>query len=137
MRNLQDRPVLSTGALERIADVVGERTAGPAGDAGIAFVADAAMREFHARFMDDPTTTDVLSFPDDAEAGYWGDIVICTDQALRQALELRHPYDVELAVLALHGLLHLRGYDHTIDRGEMTRMEEALRPLAVARGGAR
>lgn len=136
-RNLQDRPVLSPEALDGIAEVVWQRTAGPMGSAGVAFVDDRVMTEFHDRFMSDPSTTDVLSFPDDASEEYWGDVVVCTDQARRQAQELRHPYELELAILVLHGLLHLRGYDHTGDRGEMRRLEEALRPVIVARGGTR
>lgn len=136
-RNLQDRPVLAPVALERIAQVVGERTDGPTGSAGVAFVDDGRMTEFHDRFMNDPSTTDVLSFPDDDDEEYWGDVVVCTDQALRQARELGHPYHLELAILVLHGLLHLRGFDHTVDRGDMRRLEEALRPVIAARGGTR
>lgn len=119
------------------------------GVVGFAFVHDAMMSELHGRFMEDPTTTDVLSFPDelddiagvvpgsvdaDPEPRYWGDIFICTDQALRQASALGHPYPYELMVLALHGVLHLLGHDHTRDRGEMTRIEEALRPRCAASG---
>lgn len=118
------------------------------GSVGFAFVDDARMSEHHEQFKGDPSTTDVLSFPYDAlpdgdpanstgaDAPYWGDIIICTDQAARQARELHHPYDYELVVLALHGTLHLLGYDHTVDNGEMRRLEERLRPLAVAAGGS-
>lgn len=136
LRNLQDRPVLSTKGLVTIAELVREHDGADEGAAAVAFVGDATMCEYHGRFMSDPSTTDVLSFADDP-GDYWGDIVVCTDQALRQAVEIGHPYPYELAVLVLHGLLHLRGYDHTTDAGEMSRLEEALRPLAVARGGLR
>lgn len=136
VRNLQDRPVLTTDQATAVAQLVREREQARDGAAGVAFVSDPEMCDFHARFMDDPTTTDVLSFPDDAE-DYWGDVIVCTDEARRQALALGHPYPFELAVLVLHGLLHLIGYDHTVDRGEMSRLEESLRPLVAARGAAR
>jgi rRNA maturation RNase YbeY len=136
VRNLQDRPVLSPDQLGSVARIVLEREGARDGAVGIAFASDAEMSEFHRRFMDDASTTDVLSFPDDA-SDYWGDIIVCTDQALRQALVLDHPYPYELVVLVLHGMLHLLGYDHVVDRGEMTRLEEALRPRAAARGAAR
>jgi len=132
-RNLQDRPVLASAALARIAAVVDNRLGASEAGAGVAFVDDTEMSFLHGRFMDDPSTTDVLSFPAE-EAEYWGDVVVCTDQARRQARELRHPYPYELAVLVLHGLLHLRGYDHVVDGGEMRRLEEALRPRCAAGG---
>jgi probable rRNA maturation factor len=70
----------------------------------------------------------VLSFPS-RERGFLGDIVIATGVARRQALEMRHPLRTELRVLALHGLLHLLGYDHDDrhDEGAMARVEARLR----------
>ena len=64
-----------------------------------------------------------------AERRFLGDIVIATGVAKRQAREMRHAYRVELRVLALHGLLHLLGYDHEHgrDRGRMARAEARLR----------
>ena len=63
------------------------------------------------------------------EARFLGDIVIATGVARRQARERRHAYRTELRVLALHGLLHLLGYDHDDpgDRGTMARLEARLR----------
>ncbi len=98
------------------------------------------MVELHGSFMGDPSTTDVLSFPHEEEPGsgregdegYWGDVVVCTDQAARQAADLGHGYGFELTVLVLHGFLHLRGYDHTRDEGEMRVLEEALRPRSMS-----
>ena len=57
--------------------------------------------------------------------------MICSDQAARQAVSLGHSYLHELGVLALHGLLHLLGYDHTSDEGEMRSLELRLRPLVL------
>ena len=79
--------------------------------------------------------TDVLSFPTDAPPTsrlaprLLGDIVIATGVARRQARESGHSYAAELKTLALHGLLHLMGYDHhdPSDRGRMARVERRLR----------
>lgn len=148
-RNLQERPVLAPECLGAVAETARSHAHHLQGVVGFAFVHEAMMSELHGRFTEDPTTTDVLSFPDelddiagvvpgsvdaDPEPRYWGDIFICTDQALRQASTLGHPYPYELMVLALHGVLHLLGHDHTRDRGEMTRIEEALRPRCAASG---
>jgi len=106
---------------------------GEPGGVGIAFVGDAEMIVHHTEFLQKPCTTDVLSFPGDVsdDPDYRGDIIVCTDQAARQSRALGIPYDVELSILVLHGVLHLQSYDHTADDGKMTRLEEALRPQAL------
>jgi probable rRNA maturation factor len=86
--------------------------------------------------VDVPETTDVLSFPaEEREPGGeidLGDVVICTDQAARQAAAAGRGYLRELEVLALHGILHLLGHDHERDHGEMARLERRLRPRVAA-----
>jgi probable rRNA maturation factor len=109
------------------------------GEIAIAIVSDGSIRRFNARFRRRDKTTDVLSFPTDAPPGsrlpprFLGDIVIAAGVARRQAREAGHSYAAELKVLALHGLLHLLGYDHhdPADAGRMARLERRLR----ARGG--
>lgn len=136
-RNRQSRPVLGVRALRRVAEVAFKAAGRGPGAVGVAFVDDEQMTVFHSDFLHKPTTTDVLSFPgaadgvDDDDPDYRGDVVVCTDQAARQARELGIPYHAELVVLTLHGVLHLLGYDHTCDGGVMTRLEEALRPVAL------
>jgi probable rRNA maturation factor len=118
------------------------------GDVAIAIVSDARMRKFNAHFRRRDKATDVLSFPGDAPRAsrlaprasrlaprFLGDIVIAGGVARRQAREAGHSYAAELKVLALHGLLHLLGYDHhdPADEGRMVRLERRLR----ARGGLR
>ena len=148
VRNYQLRPVLAASNLRRVAEVA--RACGDRGTGTIAFafVDDALMTDHHRRFIGKDTTTDVLSFPvndgalldtkamrpDAGDPEYWGDVMTCTDQAARQARELGHPYLYELNVLALHGVLHLFGYDHTSDGGTMSRLERALRPRCVSAG---
>lgn len=99
------------------------------GKVTIALLTDAAMCKLNARFRGADYATDVLSFPSD-ERGVLGDIAIARGVAARQARQLGHAERVELRVLALHGLLHLLGYDHETDTGEMARVEERLRRKA-------
>jgi probable rRNA maturation factor len=66
---------------------------------------------------------------------YLGDIVIARGVAARQARAAGHPVDTELRILALHGLLHLIGYDHERDAGQMRRLEERLRRKGGLKAG--
>lgn len=97
----------------------------------ILITGDASVREMNRRFLGIDEPTDVLSFPDDSadfvEAEgppYLGDIAISLETAQRQAAELDHSLDAELAHLLVHGILHLCGYDHVDDTGEEQRMRE-------------
>ena len=108
----------------------------------VAIVADGRLRRLNQRYRRVDRATDVLSFPASAGPGgrsrpgagaYLGDIVIAAGVARRQARAARHSLQAELRVLALHGLLHLLGYDHERDAGQMARLEARLR----ARGGLR
>ena len=86
-------------------------------DLNIAFVEDDYMTELHVKWMDEPGTTDVLSFPMDmpeepGEAVTLGDIVISPVVAAAQALNQGHSTEHEIYILATHGLLHIIGYDH-------------------------
>jgi probable rRNA maturation factor len=92
----------------------------------VAVVSDARVRSLNHRYRRQDVATDVLSFPAE-EPGELGDVVIAAGVAGRQAREAGHPIAVELRVLALHGLLHLLGYDHERDDGRMARLERRLR----------
>lgn len=96
------------------------------GTATVALVSDARVRALNKQYRQVDRATDVLSFPAD-EAGYLGDVVIALGIAQRQARAAGHPLSTELRVLALHGLLHLLGYDHERDDGRMARLEHRLR----------
>lgn len=102
-------------------------------DVTIVFVSDRTMREINRTWRGKRGTTDVLSFPagqDEFEklAGLnLGDILISVEQAARQAGEHDLSFDQEIAQLILHGLLHVCGYDHETDHGEMNRLEVRLR----------
>jgi probable rRNA maturation factor len=92
----------------------------------VAIVSDARVRALNRQYRRKDEATDVLSFPS-GEHGYLGDVVIAAGVAARQAREAGHALATELRVLALHGLLHLLGYDHERDDGRMARLERRLR----------
>jgi len=100
----------------------------------IAVVSDARIRALNRRFRGKDRTTDVLSFPA-GEPGALGDVVIAAGVAARQALSAGHSLQAEFRVLALHGLLHLLGYDHEHDDGRMARLERRLRVKGGLREG--
>ncbi len=94
-------------------------------------VSDRKMREYNRHFRGRDAATDVLSFPEDDQAGpagerHLGDIVISVTAAAIQARQARHSLEQELKILALHGYLHLMGYDHRTDDGSMMRMQRRL-----------
>jgi probable rRNA maturation factor len=96
------------------------------GNVAVAVVSDRRVRELNRRYRRKDTATDVLSFPAD-EPGQLGDIVIALGVARRQASSAGHSLATEFRVLAVHGLLHLLGYDHERDTGQMRRLEQRLR----------
>jgi probable rRNA maturation factor len=109
----------------------------------IALVSDARVRALNRRYRGKDYATDVLSFPATESAmereasaeRYLGDIVIATGVARRQARDLGHSLAAELRILALHGLLHLLGYDHERDRGRMRTLEQRLLRRSGVRDG--
>ncbi len=100
----------------------------PTPDATIAFVSDRRIRDLNRQFRGIDKATDVLSFPagEDSSTNL-GDIAISVERAEVQAKENDLSSDQEIAQLILHGLLHLCGYDHETDDGEMNRLELRLR----------
>jgi probable rRNA maturation factor len=93
----------------------------------IAFVSDSKIRTLNQQFRGINKPTDVLSFPSDLGTKELGDIAISVETAGRQAKENGLTLNEEIAQLILHGLLHLSGYDHETDNGEMNRLELRLR----------
>jgi probable rRNA maturation factor len=123
-RRLQiDTRAWSTFAAKAL-DAIGKNES----SATIAFVSDRKIRELNRQFRGVDKATDVLSFPaggpDDSELG---DVAVSVDTAAIQAKENGLKLDEEIAQLILHGLLHLSGYDHETDNGEMNRLELRLR----------
>jgi len=112
--------------VERVAEmlnVIGK----PESSVTVAFVSDRKIRELNQQFRRIDKATDVLSFPSDSGSGDLGDIAISVETAARQAKVNGLTLDGEIAQLMLHGLLHLSGYDHETDKGEMNQLELKLR----------
>jgi probable rRNA maturation factor len=114
------------------------------GTVHIALVTDARIRELNRTYRRKDYATDVLSFAGSTgstgaaaipSTGFLGDIVIARGVAKRQARDAGHSEATELRVLALHGLLHLLGYDHERDAGRMSRVERRLRRKGGLREG--
>lgn len=106
------------------------------GEVHVLITSDEHIRELNGRFRDTDSATDVLSFPDGdplPDGGVLlGQVVISLDTARRQAEEAGHGEMRELQELVLHGVLHLLGYDHSVDDGEMDDLEVTLRRELLA-----
>jgi len=100
-------------------------------DVSVVFLSNAAIRKLNKQFRGKDYATDVLSFPTEPEQfekqSSLGEIIIATDRAAAQAKEKGLTLQNEIEQLILHGLLHLYGYDHETDNGEMNRLELKLR----------
>jgi probable rRNA maturation factor len=119
---LPTRPTLTRYLREAQAAV------GVHGEVSALLTTDEGIRGLNRRFRKKNKATDVLSFPvDDASFGSAGDLAISVETAARQAREQGHRLSIELRVLMLHGMLHLAGYDHETDQGEMAKKERRLR----------
>lgn len=105
------------------------RAAGLKGLVNVLLTSSAEMKSLNHRFRGKDKPTDVLSFPaePDAQKQFAGEIAISAEIAAQNAWALRHSPAEEVKILVLHGVLHLRGYDHECDNGQMARREEQLR----------
>ncbi len=126
---LQKRVVgLTELALDRFV-ARARRAAGLRAAVNVLVTSNAELKELNRRFRGKDQPTDVLSFPalPGLKPRYAGDIAISAEIATHNARVLGHTPAEEIKILALHGILHLRGYDHERDRGKMARREEKLR----------
>ncbi len=88
---------------------------------------DAEIQEVNLAHRDKDSATDVLSFPLEEMEGFpLGSIMISVDKATQVASELGHDVADEIALLFIHGMLHLLGYDHEVDNGEMRQKEQEV-----------
>lgn len=123
-------------AAARLSRVVLDRIGRQDATLTITFIRDRAMRRLNRDYRGIDKPTDVLSFAyheaddvfeDGSEAGHIGDLVISAETAERYAGELGLTFEREIEHLVIHGTLHLAGYDHETDKGEMNRLERKLR----------
>ena len=126
-------PGLSAASLDRFM-VRARRAAGLHGLADVLLTSSDAMRALNWQFRGKNKTTDVLSFPVSVPPSargrkkiQAGEIAISADIAAQNAARLGHSAAEEVKILALHGVLHLAGFDHERDNGEMARKEMKLR----------
>lgn len=118
---------LNETALARFA-VRAQRALGLRGEVNILVAGNEELRALNFRFRGKRQPTDVLSFPAMTTAcGVAGDLAVSADLASVNARRLGHAAAEEVKILVLHGLLHLAGYDHEQDQGEMARQELRLR----------
>lgn len=129
-------PGVSSQGLSRFAERA-RRAAKVSGTVGVLVTSSREMRRLNKRFRKKDKPTDVLSFPPGNEfvAQAAGDLAISAQIAAANARRFGHSTSDEIKVLILHGMLHLAGYDHEQDHGEMARKEERLRKALGLPGG--
>jgi probable rRNA maturation factor len=99
---------------------------GLAGELSLAFLNDAELASIHADFLSDPTPTDVITFPGNAEEGFAGEICVSVERAENEALTRDDLLERELTLYLIHGWLHLVGFDDIEDE-DRSLMREAER----------
>lgn len=133
VQNRQGKVAVSRQVKEVIRRVVreAEREEGAArrGEVGVVLVDDAEIRELNRKYLGIDEPTDVLAFDLDDE-DIQGDIIISMETAARQAKLCGHSLDREIGLLVVHGLLHLRGYDHEDERGREAMEDMASRIIS-------
>jgi probable rRNA maturation factor len=113
------------------------------GELAVVFAGDPLLRRLNRDYRAKDKPTDVLSFAGQGGDMGLGDVIISVETARANAVRLSRTLDRELEILALHGFLHVLGYDHETDKGEMEALEKRLRArllrrrTSTARGGSR
>jgi probable rRNA maturation factor len=131
--NRQRRVNVPVKPLEDFFERVRKELRFPQNAVTIQFISDAAMARLNQTFRHKRGPTDVLSFPatggsrPQQNAPYIGDIAISPQTARRNARRFSRTLPAEMRILILHGMIHLAGFDHETDHGEMDRMERRLR----------
>jgi probable rRNA maturation factor len=129
--NRQRRRRVSPARLRRVLQGAAEAL-GVSGEVALVLTGDRAVRLLNARYRGKDKPTDVLSFPGPGGEIGLGDIVISLDTASANARRFSRTLPQELDILALHGFLHVLGYDHETDDGTMDRVEKQLRKRLLA-----
>lgn len=125
--NRQRRHAIDAGRLASVAASALEAVGRGDAEVTVTISSDRRLRVLNRDYRGKDRPTDVLSFPYDDDEGPLGDVVISIDRAAAQAAERGHSLQRELELLTLHGTLHVCGYDHETDSGEMDRLERRLR----------
>jgi probable rRNA maturation factor len=109
----------------------------PVGELSLVFLTDPALARLHANFLNDPTTTDVITFEGDPALGTAGEICISADTAATFAREHRRDFSAELTLYVVHGWLHLAGHDDLVPAKKRAMRRAEIRAMRVLeRAGA-
>ena len=136
--NRQRRVPVALHALQQFYERVGRELGFAPESVTIQLISDETMAHLNETFRKKQGPTDVLSFPANGDRPpldpeYIGDIAISPESARRNARRYSRSLPVEMRILILHGMIHLAGFDHETDHGEMDRLERRLRKrLGVA-----
>jgi len=128
--NRQRYRKIDSRGLKTLARAVLDSVGRPEATLDLTFIRDRAMRKLNCVYRGIDTSTDVLSFSyqdPGAASEHLGDVLIAVETAEKYAQELSIDFQRELEHLVIHGTLHLAGYDHETDNGEMNRLERRLR----------
>ena len=127
--NRQRRLALRPDALAGFADAVLDYLRRPGQAVAVMLVDDRMIQQYNARYLGHERPTDVIAFPYPGEGpgDYLGDVLISVETAAANARRYRLTPLREVKNLIIHGIIHLLGYDHTTDRGQMRRLERRVR----------
>lgn len=119
IHNAHPRLRLDKKAVARVVSVLDEHRdkflgGCPDGELSLAFMTDAKLAKLHGDFLDDPTTTDVITFEGQPAFGVAGEVCVSADTAAAYAKEHRRDFSEELTLYVVHGWLHLAGYDDLV-----------------------
>lgn len=114
------------------------RVAGPdsrrfPGELSLVFLTDRALAELHGQFLEDPTTTDVITFEGDPAHGVGGEICVSADTAAAYAEAHGHPFADELTLYVVHGWLHLAGHDDLVPARKRVMRRAESRAMGLLR----
>lgn len=105
----------------------------PTGELSLVFLTDAQLAQLHADFLDDPSTTDVITFEGDPLAGTAGEVCVSADTAQAYAREHGTDFSAELTLYLVHGWLHLAGYDDLVPQKKRAMRRAEGRAMRVLR----
>lgn len=118
--------------LEANASRIGLRPAEiPQGEMSLVFLTDSALAKLHGDFLDEPTTTDVITFEGDSLAGTAGEICVSADTAAAYAKSNGHDFSTELTLYVVHGWLHLAGHDDLAPKKKRVMRQAEARAMHV------
>ena len=132
MVNRQRRHRIRVDRIERLL-AAAARSMKVSGELALVFAGDSLLRRLNRDYRFKDKATDVLSFESQGEDMGLGDIFISVETARSNAARFSRTVDRELEILALHGFLHVLGYDHETDNGEMEAIEKRLRARLLTR----